>query len=133
MRFAALALIALVLAACGSTDAPTSSGASGSQLADLTVKVDTDGAKGASPAKQLKLTCAAAADSPACGAAAGVTEEDLAPVPNTMMCTQIYGGPQIAEIKGTLHGKPVDATYSRTDGCQISRWQHVQTLLEQVR
>jgi hypothetical protein len=34
-----------------------------------------------------------------------------------------YGGPATARITGTWHGRPVDATYKRTDGCEISRWQ----------
>jgi hypothetical protein len=37
-------------------------------------------------------------------------------------CTQIYGGPQVARVAGTFNGKSVWATYSRTDGCQIARW-----------
>lgn len=37
-------------------------------------------------------------------------------------CTQQYGGPETARVQGTWQGRPVDATFSRTDGCQISRW-----------
>lgn len=37
-------------------------------------------------------------------------------------CTQQYGGPQTADITGTVNGQPVTATFSRTDGCQIARW-----------
>lgn len=37
-------------------------------------------------------------------------------------CTQIYGGPQVARVVGTVEGKRVWATFRRTDGCQISRW-----------
>ncbi|GHC76652.1 SSI family serine proteinase inhibitor [Streptomyces flavofungini] len=37
-------------------------------------------------------------------------------------CTQQYGGPETAHVTGTWQGRPVDATFSRTDGCQISRW-----------
>lgn len=46
----------------------------------------------------------------------------LAPVSPKMACTDIYGGPQRARITGTLDGKRVWATFTRTNGCQIHRW-----------
>ncbi|MEU1150005.1 SSI family serine proteinase inhibitor [Streptomyces sp. NPDC005863] len=48
--------------------------------------------------------------------------DPFAPVPRNAMCTMQYGGPATAHIRGTWAGRPVDARYSRTDGCQISRW-----------
>lgn len=38
-------------------------------------------------------------------------------------CTQQYGGPEVATVAGTFKGRAVTAQFSRTDGCQISRWQ----------
>ena len=38
------------------------------------------------------------------------------------VCTQLYGGPQTARVSGTVAGEPVDAQFSRTDGCAIARW-----------
>ncbi|MFD0416603.1 SSI family serine proteinase inhibitor [Streptomyces sp. NPDC127108] len=43
-------------------------------------------------------------------------------VPRDAACTQQYGGPETARVQGTWQGRPVDTTFSRTDGCQISRW-----------
>jgi Subtilisin inhibitor-like len=40
-------------------------------------------------------------------------------------CTQIYGGPQVARVTGKLGARKIAATFSRTDGCQISRWSKV--------
>jgi hypothetical protein len=48
--------------------------------------------------------------------------DPFAPVPADMMCTQQYGGPEQATITGTWRGERVDASYSRTDGCEIARW-----------
>jgi len=45
----------------------------------------------------------------------------------------MYGGPETASIKGTLNGEHVDAKFSRTDGCEIHRWETVQPLLDEVR
>jgi hypothetical protein len=58
-------------------------------------------------------------------------KDPFAPVPSGAMCTEIYGGPQTATVTGTLRGEPVDARFSRTDGCQISRWdRHAAVLVE---
>jgi TolB protein len=46
-------------------------------------------------------------------------------VPRGSACTEIYGGPQVAEIRGTLRGRRVAARFRRTDGCQIKRWNRV--------
>lgn len=45
------------------------------------------------------------------------------------VCSQVYGGPQEATVVGTWRGKPVDARFSRTDGCQIERWDNALALL----
>lgn len=44
-------------------------------------------------------------------------------------CTEIYGGPQRVEITGTYKGKPIDAEFSRTNGCLISQWNDVEFLI----
>jgi Subtilisin inhibitor-like len=49
----------------------------------------------------------------------------FAPTPRTSYCTEIYGGPQQARVVGTLRGKPVRGTFSRTNGCEIARWQRI--------
>jgi Subtilisin inhibitor-like len=46
-------------------------------------------------------------------------------VPKNVACTQIYGGPQVAEVRGSFRGRPVAARFNRTDGCQIERWNRV--------
>ncbi|WP_322972761.1 hypothetical protein [Arthrobacter polaris] len=56
--------------------------------------------------------------------------EDVFPVPDpTRACTQQYGGPEIAVVTGWFNGKEVDATFKRTDGCEIARWQALAPLL----
>lgn len=49
----------------------------------------------------------------------------FAPVPKDMACTLIYGGPQEALVTGRFRGHSVRARFSRTDGCQIERWNRV--------
>ncbi|MGX9898684.1 serine protease inhibitor [Arthrobacter sp. SA17] len=45
------------------------------------------------------------------------------------ICTQQYGGPQIALVTGVLHGRRVHSGFSLTDGCEISRWRAMEPLL----
>ena len=130
---ALLAAAALFLAACGSDDPTTpATGGSSDQLADLVVTVDADGAEG-QPAKELQVSCKEPTDSDACGAAAGISPADLEPTADDVACTQQFGGPETATIKGTIRGQDVDASFSRSDGCEIARWDKVKPLLDQVQ
>ncbi|WP_128377423.1 SSI family serine proteinase inhibitor [Streptomyces cavernae] len=55
------------------------------------------------------------------------------PEPAERMCTMINGGPATAHITGTWAGRPVDAHYDRTNGCQIERWDALVPVLPDVR
>lgn len=46
----------------------------------------------------------------------------------TRACTQQYGGPQRAQVSGTLNGRPVDESFSKRDGCEIHRWLALEAL-----
>ncbi|AMM31211.1 Subtilisin inhibitor-like protein [Sinomonas atrocyanea] len=48
--------------------------------------------------------------------------EVLAPPPRDQLCTQQYGGPEVATVTGTVNGARVDRRFTRTDGCGISAW-----------
>jgi len=43
--------------------------------------------------------------------------------PADQMCTEIYGGPDIAAVTGTLAGVEVNTTFHRNNGCGISDWE----------
>lgn len=62
--------------------------------------------------------------------ALAATPDPFAPVPPGTIATTIYGGPQTATVVGTYRGRPVDATFCRTDGAQIHRWTQVAPLLD---
>jgi hypothetical protein len=44
-------------------------------------------------------------------------------------CTQIYGGPETARVRGTIEGREVDRRLSRTNGCEIADWDRLALLL----
>ena len=88
---------------------------------------------GAAPSRWT-LTCdPAGGDHPdpeaACRALAA-TAEPFAPVPDDALCTQQYGGPQTATVRGTYRGEAVDLALSRVDGCRISQWDALGALLQ---
>ncbi|MGW1539387.1 SSI family serine proteinase inhibitor [Streptomyces sp. NPDC002309] len=49
-------------------------------------------------------------------------QDVFAPVPRDTMCTMQYGGPATARVTGTWAGRPVDATFDRSNGCEMARW-----------
>jgi hypothetical protein len=53
----------------------------------------------------------------------------LPPVPKGRMCTQVYDGDETAAITGTWRGQPVGSRFSRTNGCEIGRWNALVPLL----
>jgi hypothetical protein len=117
---AVLALLAAVLGAC-------STGAAGNGKATfLTVTYWPEGRS--EPGRTTwTLGCKPARGSlprpaVACRRLAAGGPALLAPVAQGLVCTQIYGGPQVARVTGTVAGQRVRATFSRTDGCQIARW-----------
>ena len=123
-RFALLAACGLLLAAggCGGDDDKSNSG--GAAGADLVVTVWPSGPDG--PARRHHVACERLGEgTPACR---GLSRARLRPVPPDVACTEIYGGPATARVRGTLQGKPVDARFSRTNGCEIARWERNRAL-----
>lgn len=55
--------------------------------------------------------------------------EPFAPIPADAMCTEIYGGPQTAVVRGTYRGAAVDVTLARVNGCFIDQWERLGALL----
>ena len=57
------------------------------------------------------------------------TRTPFAPIPKDAICTQIYGGPSEALVRGRYRGNRVWTIFRRTDGCNIARWERVRFLL----
>jgi hypothetical protein len=49
--------------------------------------------------------------------------------PGDRQCTQIYGGPQTALVKGTIGSRRVSRRFTRRDGCEIADWDRAGPLL----
>ncbi|MBM4794565.1 hypothetical protein HXP44_21485 [Streptomyces sioyaensis] len=72
----------------------------------------------------------------ACAKLDGMTRwgrDPFAAVPQGSNCTMMYGGPATAHVTGTWAGRPVNADFRRTNGCEIDRWGRFEPLLPSTR
>ena len=131
---AGLLLGLLVVAGCGSATG-------GGDVAepppqpryDLQITLWPTGKSGAS--RLATLTCDPNAgthpDPAAACAALDAHPEALHPVPGDVACTEIYGGDQVAEVKGTgPDGAALRAILNRSNGCEIARWDALAPVLD---
>lgn len=155
-----LAATALALSACGSAQPSAASAQSKSSASpsgapgastppassspstpaaatQLTVHYVPDAGK---PAKVWTLTCdPTGGDHPyaqqSCDLLAKAAASGTDPFAKTrvgVMCTMIFGGPQTATVTGTWRGKPVNASFSRKNGCEIKRWDTASPLVGEL-
>ena len=118
---AVLALLFVALVAC-------SSGSAGSAGTSLRITFWEDGM--GTPDAVWTLRCnpprgSLARPARACTKLAAGGARLFAETPPNVACTQIYGGPQRARIVGVVGGKRVWTLVTRTDGCEIARWQRL--------
>ena len=128
----------LVLAGCGAGDDGTSAApgtpdgtgsdpaAGGISQADNDLQIEVDLGDGSAPLTWT-LTCVGFVEGShpqaqaACDHLAGL-ERPFAPLPEDVVCTQQYGGPETARVIGRWGGEPVELDLSRVDGCRIAQW-----------
>lgn len=58
--------------------------------------------------------------------------DPFAPTPAGLMCSQLYGGPEVSHVTGIWRGKPVKAEFNRANGCEIARWDSLAPLLGEL-
>ena len=110
------------------------SGTQGTATADLEIVVVRAPGE---PEQRWTLRCSGAAPlpgstHPTAAAACALVDarpDVLMPPARNRLCTQQYGGPDVATVTGTLGGSPVDRRFSRTDGCQIADWEAAKALV----
>lgn len=106
----------------------------------LTVTVSKSGHPDADGTYRLRCGSKPSGDHPAADGAcqrlarlAREGQDPFKPVGKDRFCTQMHGGPAVAHITGDWQGRPVDARFSRTDGCEIDRWENLEPVLPSVR
>lgn len=122
------AVVALTLTGCKDSDKgtvkvqPQSHASSDGTSLNIEVR-NTSAVK----TKSYTLTCSPTGGNlpqagKACAVLANAKGDPFAPTPKDQMCTQIYGGPEVAKVTGTWNGKQVDSQFSRKNGCELKRW-----------
>lgn len=119
--------LALVLSACGD-GGPVN----GYPEADLTISIEHPEADTVTYGITCKPDGATleGVDLDADAACAALGDPDVQSLlidgpPANRICTEIYGGPDVAGITGTLVGESVSTRIDRTNGCGISDWDDV--------
>ena len=129
MRIAALiALLGIV--GCGAGGSSPDAGSA--SATDLRITYWAEG-KAAGPAKSWTLRCAPAGGTlrqaaTACGKLAAM-QNPFAPIPRDAVCTDQYGGPQVALVTGTFRGRTLWAQLQRRNGCEIARFKRLSFLV----
>jgi Subtilisin inhibitor-like len=118
---ASLLALVLLLAGCGGYEGGKTPGTQ--TVLEITA---WPSGKNAGRSRQWKLYCERAggtlpAPERACQKLFAL-EDPFAVTPPDAACTKIYGGPAVAKIEGLYQGETVNAEFSRTDGCEIARW-----------
>jgi hypothetical protein len=117
-------LLLLVAAAC------SDAGGAKDVTIDLRIAVWSEGRGPENEVKRFRLQCNPLMGNLPHGDRAcyflAVTSRPFAPVARDAVCTQVYGGPQVARVLGRLRGRSVDATFRRTNGCETARWERVE-------
>ena len=114
-RLSAL-LVATALAACEADEEQPASSAP-ADTTRLTVQVTGAGAD----ATRIELRCGG--EQPCKRAQTDKLAALAEPDDPAAACTQQYGGPEQAHMTGTLEGKAVDVTVTRSDGCGIADYE----------
>ena len=129
MRIAAL-IVLLAAVGCGAGVSAPAAGPSGATEIKITYWAQDRTA--ATPAKWT-LRCAPAGGTLPLAAAAcrklAALSNPFAPVPRDAMCTDQYGGPQVALVTGTFRGRALWTQLQRRNGCEIARFKRLSFLV----
>jgi Subtilisin inhibitor-like len=138
------AICTIMVTACGSTVAPSgaasgsspSSGGSGStgsspgagaQPAKISLDIQVSHGRGTA-IRHWTLRCQPAGGThPDPAAACRVllhAKNPFGPLRKGIMCPMIVAGSEVAKIRGTWHGKPVNITMNQ-GGCWLARWNEI--------
>ena len=145
-RVALCASIALLAAACSSSESASETSVApsvgavvlqvsigttdGPTIATASLSVEADGATvGTGFLADLATADAAAAVVTSLEGRSRLIDGEVA----GRACTEIYGGPDIAHVTGSIGGIDVDTSFHRSNGCGIADWELLQPFLGRPR
>ena len=128
-------LLPVLLAVAGCSSGADTIASTSSAAPVTALQVEVVPSPGAAP-RRWTLTCSpTGGDHPrAADACESLAEQraPLAPLEQDRACTELYGGPQTAQVRGTYRGEQVALELSRTDGCRIAQWDALGAVLGPV-
>jgi hypothetical protein len=133
VRSALVALVVLAAAGCGDGSDSGQPGTDTLPASAPNTKLEINVSIGGSeaPTKMWTLECPDGGTLPqperACAKLA-LMDDPFAPVPKDKACTQVFGGREEADVTGTFRGEPVNAHFTKGNGCEIARWNSVEFL-----
>jgi hypothetical protein len=129
-RLALIGLSIPLISGCSAFPGGDDSGSGRPETPSATEIVVTVWPQGQGRSRRWTLRCDPVGGSlPRAATACGqLTPAALQPLPRDTICTQIYGGPQRARVRGRIDDRAVDARFSRSNGCEIHRWDSVRFL-----
>ena len=126
-----LALAALAVTGCMGRGTSGSETVRAAPVGSTALTIEVSAGKSDRPTKVWTLTCPDRGTLPqprrACERLTAL-DKPFAPTPKSAACTLIYGGPEVATVRGRFQGRKVSAHFSRTNGCEIARWNRVRFL-----
>ncbi len=125
----AIACLALAAAGCGDSRDARSGDAFAEGDSSLAITLDPDGPDGPQDEMSKELDCEDGSKDPACQVVREVKVGDLDPVSPDTACTELFGGPDTASLEGTIEGEDVDVELTRSNGCEIERFEAALPLL----
>jgi hypothetical protein len=128
----ALIALALGLSACGDDDSAGAGGDNAAVATALEISYWEQGKDGtAGEPTRFTVDCVDPT-AEGCPELLALGPEVWAPVPDDAACTKIYGGPQVMEVAGFVGGRAVEATFTRSGGCEIGRYDAAVPLLQRM-
>jgi hypothetical protein len=138
---AALPFAASLLAVAVLTSAPGSAAPAAAPKPNVSLRIAAnDGSGRASPAR---LTCRGDVATStgylryrpvtACRHARKIAAFLAARPITTRPCTQEYGGPQTARVRGSIGSRSIDRRFARRNGCEIADWARAGTLVPRLK
>jgi hypothetical protein len=117
----AVGLVIAALGGCGGEGEPAHGGA---PTVDLVISVMSP-----QGTRETELECDQRARSRPCETARRLADFLAKQPPRDRVCTQIYGGPETARVRGTIGDRRIDRRFSKTNGCEIADWRRAEPLL----
>jgi hypothetical protein len=118
----AAGLVIAAIGGCGGDEREPAHG--GAASVDLVITVTSP-----QGTRETALECDASARSQRCETARRLAGFLAKQPPRDRVCTQIFGGPETAHVRGTIGDRRIDRRFSKTNGCEIADWQRAEALL----